>query len=60
MSELEIGLVVLAVILGLALLRQRREFGKLRRWASQTRLSDPPESTGAWGDVCSSICCRSV
>ena len=51
MSGLEIGLLVLAVLLGLVLARELHELRKLRRWASQTRLTDPPESTGAWGEV---------
>ena len=51
MSGLELGLTILAVVLGLLLARQWREFDKLRRWASQSRLSDPPESAGAWGEV---------
>ena len=51
MSWLEIGLALLAVGLGYALVRQRREFRRLRHWASQPRLSDPPEADGAWGEV---------
>jgi two-component system phosphate regulon sensor histidine kinase PhoR len=51
MSWLEIGLAVLAAGLAVALFRQLREFGKLRRWASQSRLNDPPEAEGAWGEV---------
>jgi two-component system phosphate regulon sensor histidine kinase PhoR len=51
MSWLDIGLGLLALILGYALLRHRREFRKLRRWASQPRLTDPPEAGGAWGEV---------
>ena len=51
MSWLEIGLAALAAGLAFALFRQRREFGKLRRWVSQSRLSDPPEAGGAWGEV---------
>jgi two-component system phosphate regulon sensor histidine kinase PhoR len=50
-SGLEIGLALLAAGLGCLLWRQLREFGKLRRWAEQARLSDPPEAGGAWGDV---------
>jgi two-component system phosphate regulon sensor histidine kinase PhoR len=50
-SGLEIGLALLAVVLGIALWRELREFRKLRRWASQTRLTDPPEAEGAWGEV---------
>ena len=51
MSGLEIGLGLLAVLLGLALARQLHEFRKLKRWASQTRLADPPEASGGWGEV---------
>ncbi|MEO8145815.1 MAG: phosphate regulon sensor histidine kinase PhoR [Betaproteobacteria bacterium] len=51
MSLLEIGLAVLAAGLAVVLFRQLREFGKLRRWASQSKLDDPPEAAGAWGDV---------
>jgi two-component system, OmpR family, phosphate regulon sensor histidine kinase PhoR len=51
MSWLEIGLAALAAGLAIALFRQLREFGKLRRWASQSRLDDPPEASGEWGNV---------
>src|SRR5512139_3340402 len=51
MNWLDIGLVSLVAGLGYALFRQRREFRKLHRWASQPRLSDPPEAEGAWGEV---------
>src|SRR5258706_1120952 len=51
MSWLEIGLAVLAAGLAVALFRQLREFGKLKRWASQSRLSDPPEAGGGWGEI---------
>jgi two-component system, OmpR family, phosphate regulon sensor histidine kinase PhoR len=51
MSWLEIGLTLLAAGLAAALYRNLREFRKLRRWASQTRLSDPPEAEGGWGEV---------
>jgi two-component system phosphate regulon sensor histidine kinase PhoR len=51
MSGLEIGLALLAAGLAVALYRQLREFRKLRRWASQARLSDPPEADGGWGEV---------
>jgi len=39
------------VLLALVSFLQRREFAKLRRWAEQPRLSDPPEADGAWGEV---------
>ncbi len=51
MTWLEATLAFAAAILAAMLFRQLREFGKLKRWASQTRLSDPPEAKGAWGDV---------
>ena len=51
MSGLEIGLLVAAIGLALLLAHERREFGKLRRWAAQSRLSDLPESRGAWGEL---------
>jgi len=51
MSGLEIGLALLAAGLAVALWRQLREFRKLRRWASQSRLDDPPEAGGGWGEV---------
>ena len=51
MSWLEIGLALLAAGLAAALWYQLREFGKLRRWVSQARLSDPPEAGGAWGEA---------
>ncbi len=51
MTWLEIGLALLAAALAVALYRQLREFRKLKRWASQSRLSDPPEAEGGWGEV---------
>ena len=51
MSWLEISLAIVGVVLAVLLSRHLREFRKLRRWASQTRLTDPPESEGAWGEV---------
>ena len=51
MSWLEIGLSLLAAGLAVVLYRNLREFRKLRQWASQPRLSDPPEAEGAWGEV---------
>ena len=51
MSALEIILLLAAAGLGIALCLQLREFRKLKRWASQPRLSDPPEAAGAWGEV---------
>jgi two-component system phosphate regulon sensor histidine kinase PhoR len=50
-SGLELALAGLAAALALLLWRQLREFRKLRRWATQQRLGDPPESGGAWGRV---------
>ena len=51
MTWLAIGLALLAAVLAGALYRQLREFNKLKRWASQPRLTDPPEAEGAWGEV---------
>jgi two-component system phosphate regulon sensor histidine kinase PhoR len=51
MTGLEIGLAVAAAVLVFLLVRERREFGKLRRWAAQARLADLPEAHGGWGDV---------
>jgi two-component system phosphate regulon sensor histidine kinase PhoR len=51
MTSLEISLALLAVILAIFLYRQLREFRKLRNWAAQSRLNDPPEATGSWGKV---------
>jgi len=51
MSALEISLALLAAVLGLLLLRQWHQFSRLRRWARQPPLSDPPEARGAWGKV---------
>ncbi|HLX81236.1 MAG TPA: phosphate regulon sensor histidine kinase PhoR [Burkholderiales bacterium] len=51
MSWLEIGLALLVAGLAAALWLNLREFRKLRHWASQSRLSDPPEAAGAWGEV---------
>ncbi|TAK49589.1 MAG: phosphate regulon sensor histidine kinase PhoR [Betaproteobacteria bacterium] len=51
MSAALIALGLLAALLALALYVQRRQFGKLRRWAAQSRLTDPPEAVGDWGAV---------
>ena len=51
MTWLEVILALAVTILAAIVFRQRREFGKLKRWASQTRLSDPPEADGGWGEV---------
>jgi len=51
MTVLEIALALAVAVLAVLLYRHLREFAKLRRWASQSRLSDPPEAEGAWGDV---------
>jgi two-component system phosphate regulon sensor histidine kinase PhoR len=51
MSGLEIALAIVAAVLAVLYFRQQREFGRLRRWVSQSRLSDPPEAEGAWGEV---------
>ena len=51
MNLLDVGLALLAAGLAVALVRQLREFRKLRNWAAQPRLTDPPEADGAWGEV---------
>jgi len=51
MSWLEIVLALAAAALAALLYRQRREFRKLKAWASQPRLNDPPEAGGSWGEV---------
>jgi two-component system phosphate regulon sensor histidine kinase PhoR len=51
MTWLETCLALLAILLAALLYRQLREFRKLQRWASQSRLSDPPEARGSWGKV---------
>ncbi|MGH8706256.1 MAG: phosphate regulon sensor protein PhoR, partial [Burkholderiales bacterium] len=51
MSGLEIALGLLVAVLAWALIRHLHELRKLRRWASQSRLTDPPEARGAWGEV---------
>ena len=51
MTALTIALALAAPVLAWLLWRQWREFRKLKRWASQPRLSDPPEAAGAWGEV---------
>jgi two-component system phosphate regulon sensor histidine kinase PhoR len=55
MSALEIVLLLAVAGLGIALFLQLRQFRRLRRWASQPRLSDPPEARGAWGAVFNSL-----
>jgi two-component system phosphate regulon sensor histidine kinase PhoR len=51
MTWLEVTLALAVTVLAAFLFRQLREFGKLKRWASQSRLSDPPEAGGSWGEV---------
>ena len=51
MTALTIVLALAAPVLALLLWRQWREFRKLKRWASQPRLTDPPEAPGEWGEV---------
>jgi two-component system phosphate regulon sensor histidine kinase PhoR len=51
MSWLEIGLAAVAAGLAVALFRQMCERAKLRQWASQSRLNDPPEAAGRWGEI---------
>jgi len=50
-SWLDIVLGLAATGLAISLWRGWREFRKLRRWAAQPRLTDPPEAEGAWGEV---------
>ena len=51
MNTLTVVLALAAPVLALLLWREWREFRKLKRWASQPRLADPPEAAGAWGEV---------
>jgi len=51
MTWLEIALALAVVVLAVLYISDLREFRKLRRWASQPRLSDPPEAAGSWGEV---------
>ncbi len=51
MSGLEIVLALAVAALAYALVRQLREFAKLRRWASKSRLPSAPETEGIWGEV---------
>lgn len=51
MGPLEIVLGLAVAVLGWMLYLNQREFRKLRRWAAQPRLTDPPEADGAWGEV---------
>jgi two-component system phosphate regulon sensor histidine kinase PhoR len=48
---LALVLGVAAVLLAVALWRDRRELRRLRRWAAQPRLTDPPEGEGVWGEA---------
>jgi len=50
-SWLEIVLALLSAGLAVALWQELRGFRKLKRWAMQKRLTDPPEAEGAWGDA---------
>ena len=51
MSAALIAVSLLAALLALALYLQRRQLGRLRRWAAQPRLTDPPEAGGEWGEL---------
>jgi len=55
MTGLEIALALAVAGLAVLLFHQLREFRRLKRWASQSRLSDPPEAKGAWGEVFNSL-----
>ena len=57
MTVLTIALALAAPVLAWLLWREWREFRKLKRWASQPRLSDPPEASGAWGEVFTMLHC---
>jgi two-component system phosphate regulon sensor histidine kinase PhoR len=50
-SGTEISLALLVVALAILWLRERHQFGRLRRWAMQARLAAPPEAGGGWGAV---------
>ncbi len=49
MTTTLLALSLLAALI--ALLLQRRQLGRLRRWAAQPRLADPPEAGGVWGEA---------
>jgi two-component system phosphate regulon sensor histidine kinase PhoR len=50
-SDAVVGLSVFSAGLAWLLYLQMRGFEKLRRWAANRRLPDPPESGGEWGEV---------
>jgi two-component system phosphate regulon sensor histidine kinase PhoR len=49
------GVSVLAAGLAAELFVERGLFGRLRTWASQRRLADPPQANGEWGEVFDSL-----
>jgi len=51
MNFLTAALALVAAAFAYAWWRQWREFRKLKHWASQPRLGDAPEASGAWGEV---------
>ena len=51
MTGLEAFLLCTVAVLAAALVWHLRNLRHLWRWASQPRLTDPPESAGVWGDV---------
>jgi two-component system phosphate regulon sensor histidine kinase PhoR len=51
MTASVVALALLVVLLALALVHHRHQFGKFRRWVAQPRLADPPEAAGDWGEV---------
>jgi len=50
-TPLELILGLVAAVLGWLAWSDWREFRKLKRWAAQPRLTDPPEADGGWGEV---------
>jgi len=50
-TPLELILGLVAAVLGWLAWSDWREFRKLKRWAAQPRLTDPPEADGEWGEV---------
>ena len=51
MTALALALALVAAGLGWALVHHWRELRKLKRWASHSRLPDPPEAEGVWGEA---------
>ncbi|MDW8469506.1 MAG: phosphate regulon sensor histidine kinase PhoR [Burkholderiales bacterium] len=51
MILLVLALGIAVAVLAWLLWRERRELRRLRDWAAQPRLADPPEGEGVWGEV---------